>query len=446
MPFIIGIKGVMILANTVTTNETRYCAKCNRTMKVTEFYQSNNLDKYPDRYLNQCKKCITMHVDNWNPDTYLWILQEADVPYIPEEWYKLLSSYAKDRSKVTGMTIIGRYLSKMKLKQYKDFRWKDSEFLQELANNKMQDAMKRQGFDAQQITEAVNKATFELPTEELEIPKEMLETTTIKDKVEAIPFNAPPPPTDQFVSVYGDNGAFTVEEDDNPIVQSLTDEDKMMLRVKWGKTYRPDEWVQLEKLYNEMMDSYDIQSAGHIDTLKMICKTSLKSNQLLDIGDVDGAQKMIKMYDTLMKSGRFQAVQNKTESGNAVDSISELVLLCEKDGFFPRYYTDGPQDKVDRTLQDLQNYTRQLVTEEMNLGNLIESAVKSIQADKEKEAEQNAEAANDDEIFEAELFADDKKAFMNDEDFEQLQEFIEDEEINDEQYLKSLIDNETEMI
>ena len=152
------------------------------------------------------------------------------------------------------------------------------------------------------------------------------------------------------------------------------------------------------------------------------------------------------MYDTLMKSGRFQAVQNKTESGNAVDSISELVLLCEKDGFFPRYYTDGPQDKVDRTLQDLQNYTRQLVTEEMNLGNLIESAVKSIQADKEKEAEQNVEAANDDEIFEAELFADDKKAFMNDEDFEQLQEFIEDEEINDEQYLKSLIDNETEMI
>ena len=82
----------------------------------------------------------------------------------------------------------------------------------------------------------------------------------------------------------------------------------------------------------------------------------------------------------------------------------------------------------------------------MNLGNLIESAVKSIQADKEKEAEQNAEAANDDEIFEAELFADDKKAFMNDEDFEQLQEFIEDEEMNDEQYLKSLIDSGTEMI
>jgi hypothetical protein len=57
-----------------------------------------------------------MRVDNWNPDTYMWILQECDVPYIPSEWDKLLASYAKDRSKVTGVTIIGRYLAKMKLK------------------------------------------------------------------------------------------------------------------------------------------------------------------------------------------------------------------------------------------------------------------------------------------------------------------------------------------
>jgi len=51
-----------------------------------------------------------------------------------------------------------------------------------------------------------------------------------------------------------------------------------------------------------------------------------------------------------MKSGKFTAAQNKTESGNVVDSISELIAMCERDGFFPRYYVDGPQDKVDRTI------------------------------------------------------------------------------------------------
>ena len=425
------------------SSEQCYCTKCGRTMNVSEFYQSNNLEKYPTRYFNQCKKCITMHVDNWNPDSYLWILQEADVPYIPEEWYKLLSSYGKDRSKVTGMTILGRYLSKMKLKQYKDYRWKDSEFLQELANNKMEQAMKRQGFDAQEITKAVDRATFELPTEELEVPEDLYQPIDKKDPNNYVTPDAPPPPPQQFVSYFDQQ---IPEDEDDSVASQLTDEDKLMLRVKWGKTYKPDEWVQLEKLYNEMMESYDIQSAGHIDTLKMICKTSLKANQLLDIGDVDGAQKMVKMYDMLMKSGRFTAAQNKTESGNAVDSISELVMLCEKDGFFPRYYTDGPQDKVDRTLQDLQNYTKRLVTEEMNLGNLIDNAVKQIQNDKEKEAEQNAEAANDDDLFEAELFDEDKKAFMNDEDFEQLQDFIENEEIDDEEYIKSLIENGEELI
>jgi hypothetical protein len=99
---------------------------------------------------------------------------------------------------------------------------------------------------------------------------------------------------------------------------------------------------------------------------------------LIDIGDIEGFQKMSKVYDTLMKSGKFTAAQNKAESGEYVDSIAELVAICEKDGFIPRYYTDGPQDKVDRTLQDLQYYTHTLVTEEMNLGNLIENAIKQI--------------------------------------------------------------------
>jgi hypothetical protein len=56
---------------------------------------------------------MTMHVNNWEPNTYLWILQEADVPYVPDEWNKLMATYGKDSSKMTGMTIVGRYLGKM---------------------------------------------------------------------------------------------------------------------------------------------------------------------------------------------------------------------------------------------------------------------------------------------------------------------------------------------
>ena len=266
-------------------NKICYCEKCNKTMDEKQFYNSNNLEKYPNGKLNQCKKCISMHVDNWNPDSYLWILQECDVPYIPDEWNKLLSTYGKDKSKLTGLTILGRYLSKMRLRQFKDYRWKDTEFLQEMANNRIETTMKRQGYDAQEIATAINKATFEIPKEPL---------------------------TEPGIAVSDDANVATGQEDyfaEQSVAASddfdLTDEDRTYLRLKWGKTYRPDEWVQLEKLYNDMMQSYDIQTAGHIDTLKLICKTSLKANQLIDIGDVEGFQKMSKVYDSLMKSGKF---------------------------------------------------------------------------------------------------------------------------------------------
>lgn len=377
--------------------ETYYCEKCNRTMNASEFYGSNNLEKYPTGKLNQCKKCITMHVDNWNPDTYLWILQEADVPYVPKEWQSLMMKYATNPSEVTGTTILGRYLSKMKLKQYKDTRWKDTERLQELEDAKLEQTMKRQGYDAVQIMEAKEKGrVFTMPDKPLEEP-------VYEDNIAA-------PQEDYFAQ---QNGS---EED-----LDLTEEDRTYLRLKWGKTYKPEEWVKLEQLYEEMMASYDIQGAGHKDTLKLICKTSLKANQLIDIGDIEGFQKMSKVYDSLMKSGKFTAAQNKSESSGEFDSISELVEMCEREGFIPRYYTEGPMDKVDETLNDLKNYTHTLVTEEMNLGNLIEAAVKNMVDQENREEDEDIEDVDnlDDEV-------------LKDEDFIKHNQFLEDESDLDE--------------
>ena len=387
-----------------------YCEKCNRTMAADQFYGSNNLNKYPEGKLKQCKKCISMHVDNFNADTYLWILQECDVPYIPDEWNKLMESYGRDKSKMTGMTILGRYLSKMKLKQFKDYRWKDTEFLQELANKKIEETMKRQGYDAQQITIAIDKAAVVIPEGELVEP----DYPTAKDDC-GDPFAQ----EDYFASQNG--GADDFSDD-------LTEEDKKYLRLKWGKTYKPEEWVRLEQLYEEMMASYDIQGAGHIDTLKLVCKTSLKANQLIDIGDIEGFQKMQKAYDSLMKSGKFTAQQNKAETGEYVDSISELVELCEKEGFIPRFYIAQPNDQVDATLQDLKHYTHTLVTEEMNLGNLIENAIKAMA---------HEEAKEEDEDVDDELDYDNIDELM-DEDFVDHNQFIEDEMELDEALLASL--------
>ena len=53
-----------------------------------------------------------------------------------------------------------------------------------------------------------------------------------------------------------------------------------------------------------MTESFDIQDADTINTLILICKTNLKMNQSLDIGDVDGFQKLSKVSESLRKSAR----------------------------------------------------------------------------------------------------------------------------------------------
>lgn len=396
-----------------TNTDTFFCDKCKRTMRGTEFYGSNNLEKYPEGKLHQCKKCLTMHVDNWDSSTYMWILEECDVPYIPEEWNKLLQKYASEGKTITGTTIIGRYLAKMKLKQFKDYRFKDTEFLQQMADHKMEETMKRQGYEAAEIAKVIEQSHISVP-----------------ERPTPPPLTTPDGTNNTSLDVE-DYFAEQNSEYDIDIAADLTNDDKRYLLLKWGKSYTPEEWVKLEQLYNEMMQSYDIQSAGHIDNLKLLCKTSLKSNQLLDIGDVDGAQKMLRMYDSLMKSGKFTAAQNKAETGEYVDSISELVAICEKEGFIPRYYIDQPGDRVDETIADLKGYTHSLVVDEMNLGNLIESAVKTMAREEAKE---------EDEDIEDEIMSLEDVDQLKDEDFEEFNEFEEDEEKASEEAMKEYLE------
>ena len=391
--------------------ESYYCEKCNRTMIADQFYGSNNLEKYPDGKLRQCKKCMTLHVDNFNPDTYLWILQECDVPYVPDEWHKLLAKYAKDKSKLTGMTILGRYLSKMKLKQFRDYRWKDNDFLQELANTKIEQTMKRQGYEAAEIAQAISQATVPMPAQVLSEPI----------------YNEPNP----FLSD-GTEDYFAEQSGADDFISDLTEEEITYLRLKWGKTYKPEEWIRLEQLYEEMMASYDIQGAGHIDTLKLVCKTSLKANQLIDIGDIEGFQKMQKAYDSLMKSGKFTAQQNKAEQADFVDSIGELIELCEQQGYIERYYVESPKDRVDLTIADMQRYTRTLIEEETNLPNMVEKALREI----EKEDQDRANNDESDIIDDIDLSLEDLEKEIKYQDYEEFDDFLEEQSLLDLSFLE----------
>lgn len=141
---------------------------------------------------------------------------------------------------------------------------------------------------------------------------------------------------------------------------------------------------------------------------------------------VEGAQKMLKMYESMMKSGNFTAAQNKAEKGEYLNSISELAALCEQEGFVTKFYITKPNDKVDETLFDMQRYTHDLVVNEMNLGTLLESAIKQMAMEEAKEEDEDT----DDDLSFEELDA------IKDEDFSEYKDFIEEQEMSDEEYIK----------
>ena len=410
--------------------EQFYCEKCNKTMAENQFYKSNNIEKYPSGKIPICKKCLTMHVDNFNPETYLWILKECDVPYIPEEWDKLLASYGKDKSKLTGLTIIGRYLAKMALKQWKDYRWADTEHLRKVADKRLEEAMKAQGYSAAQIDEAKDKANANMG---------YLENGKVIEAPPPEAFESPKAADDYFAAgtqAEDDYFARQTQNIENEAISELTEEDKRYLCLKWGASYKPEEWIRLEQLYDDMTSSYDIQAAGDVNTLKLACKCSLKANQLLDIGDVEGAQKMLKAYESMMKSGKWTAAQIKESEENAIDSIGQIVAICERDGFIPRYYVDGPQDKPDKVLLDLQKYTHDLVVNESGLGVMIENAMKQMKEEEERiKAAAEAKVSGQDEDHD--LFDYDEEKVTVD-DYVEFSEFEENLDDYDAEYYNSL--------
>lgn len=345
------------------------CNKCNKSMDEDNFYT------YRDgRKMELCKKCLTMHIDNFDPETFVWILEKMDFPYIEEEWNVLRDrAFAKNPKTMNGTSVFGKYISKMKLKQWKDYHWADTEKFKEEKAKKDQaraeeiEKMKnlqeemRLKFEAGEISEAEYKTYIFTDTQN----EEMARNPQGYSQAEV-----------GFTNMYG--SSYVKEEELDDPASELTDEDKKYLAMKWGIYYKPREWVELERRYTEMTNSFDIQDADTKNTLILLCKTNLKMNQAIDGGDLDGYGKLARTYDSLRKSAKFTAAQNKEEKGDFVDCIGEMVAYCEKvGGRIPKYEINVDYDVVDTIIKDLKDYNRSLIERDTALSQQIEDYLKN---------------------------------------------------------------------
>ena len=411
--------------------QSKTCLKCGRTKRLMDFYSKRNRQKF-----DLCKACLTMHIDNWDPDTYTWIIKEADNCYIPQLWEDIRGkAYQKSPTKMNGMTVMGKYFAQMKLKQYSKYSWDQSDAaIEEYLKGKQ---IKREEQEAQEeviynqwqrgeITEAKYKTLvspdFARKKEDPDWDPEAEKQAEAAAQVKGPDYSGIPAindPTAAMTNFY-DESKYLSEKDlgISSLADELTNDDKIHLFTKWGRYYSPDEWIQLEDYYRQMKDSFTIEDADSEASLILICKNNLKMNQALDSGDLEGYQKLARVNDTLRKSAKFTAAQNKEGKSEFVDSVGQLVSYCQKYGheipsFNIKRTNKNGIDVVDAVLEDLKRYTYSLIKEDTALARQIEDyltrkkSVEDMQRDQEEARAQGLEEVplSDDDMadFSAEL-------------------------------------------
>lgn len=345
------------------------CKKCGRERAATKFFKKKTKER-----IDICVDCLTMYIDNYDYTTFSWILEMFDIPYIKNVWIKMANDiYLKNPAKFSSRSVIGKYIRTMNMKQYADYCFADSDKLnmaQEMAKERREATVdKDYVLQLQKELEEgkISKAQYDTLSPETPSSIDQEEEEFIALKEEAIK------PIQQ-------------RADEGEIRKQLTDEEYQYLLMKWGYLYQPSQLVQMEKLYNKYANEYEL-NVDREDTLKKICKTSLKMDEALDVGDTQSYQKLASVYDQLRKAGKFTEVQNKEEQERYLDSVGELVALCEREGGPIKEFVDPdeyPQDKVDFTIKDLKSYNYNLATNELNLSDLIQTYI-----DKLDKAEQS---------------------------------------------------------
>ncbi len=350
-------------------NGKYFCLSCKKTLDEKQFFKTGRSDKFPSGLLPHCKTCITMMVDDSDPTTFLPFLQEIDVPYIPTEWRALL---VKKDARATS--ILGKYVSKMRLNQFKKYRWEDT--------------VKLAGDEEANLLAALRQES----SSETEAEQKLATMLSMGDIVQT---PSPMASAQNLSALYGlspETSKF-----------GLTQEEINELKLTWGEDYTEREYLDLEQLFHDMKSAYVIQDPVAISNAKMICKMTVKMNKFLDIDDVESMSKISRQLDLFIKTANLAPVQQKDRQQTTF-AISQLAFLVEREGgFVPTFYECEENDKIDMILKDMTEYTEYLVRGENALADMVENAEIILAQDALPEAVQDYD---DFALLEAELLSD----------------------------------------
>lgn len=393
-------------------SEKKICVKCGKLRAETEFFKQKDGNR-----CDLCKDCLCEHVDNTNPETFIWILEKFDVPYIEKKWVQLTNDIYRKKGKLTSKSVLGTYIRSMNIRPYSDYKYADTD---------------RLNFADQKAEQEATAALQQKQDEEKE--EEELRQRLENGEISQAEYNTLSPTKRKHTPT-----GFIMPTNDirSDVAEQLTEDDYQYLNLKWGSMYRPDQWVTMETMYNRYANEYEM-NVDREEVLKKMCKTSMKMDESLDAGDVSSYKNLAGVFDQLRKSGKFTEAQNKEKEEKYLDTIGELVRLCEEEkGPIINNLPDPdeyPMDIIDYSIKDLKAYNFNLFAGEPHIQDMIETFI-----DKYEKAEQAEKNLEDDFITSEEDLL---KHKLTDQEAADYQRFIESEiEADTKALLKELGEN-----
>lgn len=341
------------------------CKCCGATLDIKNYFVSKDKKRYPDGYLDVDKKCALMFFNYSNPATFMKVLKEADVAWVPNVYLEIL--YANfNASRPNNATLVGKYLSKMKLNQYKRYGFEDSvEVQRELGyvEDEISDPT------VYEFPEWGAPPTFEIP---LNIDYDMMPISAESSSVDFSSPNSTKPRPQGIVAGVD--------------ISVLTQEDLDYLSSHWGATVSLEDCIKCERAYQQMINNeIEAKTTTHKDYIKKMCITSLKADKALEVGDFEGYSKLMRIYDQISKAANLQPKNTNTELVEQYMDIGTIARICEEDDFIPNWDLEIHQDKLDLTIVDFKLYLKRLIDNDPSIKEMMSEVEQKIKSKDEEE-------------------------------------------------------------
>lgn len=209
------------------------------------------------------------------------------------------------------------------------------------------------------------------------------------------------------------------EEAENNSLQDFIDgaDEVFMMKMarKWPSEVERsiEDYHYLENFYNDLLATQNLITATQRDDAKRLAEIGLIINQKLR-GGLD-AKKEMDMYHNIIKAEGFEPKNSK--SLGAFDSVGELFSWLEKRGKKLKFKTE-PQDSVDFTLKQTQEFLRRLVQNEASLGDQVDDRKKQLELAEKLEASGSFETIDTEEDAMRSIVYEDDNIMNEGEDFD----------------------------